>query len=229
MERRADIEYALHNGSYPCFNRDEFPREMVESMLNREVPQKELFSSPNAANVHDPELRYVIADLMSVSLLLNGDRTCFKLEPYAFHEIWISVSYRLLHRYPLAGTRPEKDCDNAWYLGLLALITTFLFRSGRSQPPLYDLLANTLRDTIQSTSSHGFVEETTLLWLLFVSGISMFGAIDRTWLLPRIKTCLINLNIDNWRTARDKIRKFPWIDEAHDKPGHELWKAVVAE
>src|SRR5215469_10222024 len=216
MERRADIEYSLHNGSCPRFNRDEFPREMITSMLT--VPQKELFNSPDAAYVHDPELRCVIADLMSISLLLNGDRKCFKLEPYAFHEIWISASYRLLHRYPLAGTRPEKYCDNAWYLGLLALITTFLFRNGRSHPLSYDLLAETLRGAIQDTSNNDLMEETTFLWLLFVGGISVFCDIDRTWLLPRIKTCLINLNIDNWRTARDKIRKFPWIDAAHDKP-----------
>jgi len=195
-------------------------------MLVQVVPQTELFNSPDAAHTNDPELRCVIADLINVSHLLNGNRTCFKLEPYTFQEIWISVSYRLLHRYPLAGSRPEKESDNAWHLGLLALITTFLFRNGRSQQLSYDLLAEALRDVVKATSSD---EETTFLWLLFVGGISVFGTIDRTWLLPRIRTCLINLNIDDWRTARNKIRQFPWIDVAHDKPGHELWQAVVAE
>jgi hypothetical protein len=198
-------------------------------MLIQVVPQIEQFNSPDAAHVHDSELRCVIADLISVSHPINDDRTCFKLEPYTFQEIWISVSYRLLLRYPLAGCRTEKDSDNAWHLGLLALTTTFLFRNGRTQPPSYDLLAEMLRDVIQGMSSNDLIEETTFLWLLFVSGISVFAAIDRMWLLPQIKTCLINLNIDNWRMARDKIRKFPWIDAAHDKPGLELWQAVVVE
>ena len=202
---------------------------MIKSMLGQAVPLRELFGSLDTAHVYDPELRCVVEDLMSVSHVLNGDRTCFKLEPYAFQEIWISVSYRLLHRYPLAGSRPEKGSENAWHLGLLALITTYLFRNGHFQRLSYDLLAGTLRDAIQGKSSNHLMEETAFLWLLFIGGISVFGSIDRTWLLPQIKTCLINLNINNWRTARDKIRKFPWIDEAHDKPGHELWKAVVAE
>jgi hypothetical protein len=73
------------------------------------------------------------------------------------------------------------------------------------------------------------MNETTFLWLLFIGGISVFGAVGRTWLLPQIKTCLINLSIDNWRTARDTIREFPWIDAAHDELGHELWQAVVGE
>lgn len=202
---------------------------MISCMLIQVFPQRELFNSPDVAHVYDPELRCVIADLISVSHLLNGNHTCFKLEPYTFQEIWISVSYRLLHQYPLAGCRPEKESDNAWHLGLLALITTFLFRNGRSQPLSYDLLAETLRDVIQAMSINNLVEEATFLWLLFVSGISVFGTIDRTWLLPPIKTCLTNLNINNWRTARDKIRRFPWIDVVHDKPGHELWQAVVVE
>jgi hypothetical protein len=197
-------------------------------MLSQITPQREPFDSTDAAHIYDLELRCITTDLISVSRLLNGDRTCFKLKPYTFYEIWISVSYRLLHRYPLAETRPEKDGDNAWYLGLLALITTFLFRSGRSQPLSYDLLAAKLRNAIEGTSCNELME-TTFLWLLFIGGISVFGGIDRTWLLPRIKACLINLNIENWRTALGKIRKFPWIDVAHDKPGHELWQAAVAE
>lgn len=197
-------------------------------MVVRIVPQIELFNPPDAARIYDAELRCVIADLITVSHLLNRDRMCFKSEPYTFQEIWISVSYRLLHRYPLTGSRPEKDSDNAWYLGVLALITTFLFRNSRSQPVSYDLLAESLRDVLKGTSSND-LEGTTFLWLLFIGGVSIFGATDRIWLLPRIQACLLNLNIDNWQTARNKIRKFPWIDAAHDKPGHELWQAVVAE
>jgi hypothetical protein len=70
------------------------------------------------------------------------------------------------------------------------------------------------------------MEGTTSLWLLFVGGISVFNAIDRVWLLPQITTSLFTLDIGSWSTARDKIRKFPWIDAIHDKLGQELWQAV---
>lgn len=227
---KADIEYALQTCSYPCFYRDEFPRETIETILGQAVAQTDLFSALDAVGVYSPELRCVAADLMRVCYLLNNCRTYFKLEPYAFQEIWTSVSYRLLYRYPLAGGRPEKDSENAWHLGLLALATTFLFRSGHFQRLSYDLLAERFRDAIQATSTNDQMKESTfVLWLLFIGAVSVFGAKDRSWLLPQVKRCLISLNIDNWRTARKEMRRFPWIDVAHDEAGHELWQAMDSE
>ncbi len=200
---------------------------MVQSMLAQSIPQAQHFSIADGPQVYNPELRCVVVDLMSISRLLNGSRMCFRLEPYAFQDILVSVCYRLLHHHPAAGDRPENDNENACHLGLLAFMTTLLFQHGRSQRLSYKLLAEKLRNGIRDTSSNVTMEETIFLWLPFIGGISVFRAVDRPWLLPLIKTRLFALNIDSWRIARDKIRKLPWIDAVHDRPGRELWQAMV--
>ena len=120
---------------------------MIQSMFGQSVPQEELFSVANHAQIYDPELRDVLVDLMSVSRLFNDDRAFVRLDPYAYQEILISVCYRLLHRHPLVCDGPWNDNENACYLGLLALATTLLFQYSRSRRLSYDLLAEKLRNT----------------------------------------------------------------------------------
>jgi hypothetical protein len=183
----------------------------------------------NDAQVYDHELRGVLVDLLSVTRLFNDSRTFVRLDPYSYQDILISVCYRLLHRYQLAGDGPENDNENACYLGLLALATTLLFQYGRSRRLQYDLLAGKLRIIIGRVLSNRSVEETTLLWLLFTGGISVFNTTDLEWLVPQIKAILSSLHIHDWLAARDKIKTLPWIDVCHDKPGKELWQAAVSE
>lgn len=179
---------------------------------------------PDHAHVYDPELRGVFVDLMSVCDLLNNSHGCFKLEPFVFQEILISVCYRLLHQYPLAGNRPANDDESACQLGILALLTTMIFQNGRSPRISYDLMAERLRNTITSISNNCVTEEVTFLWLLFVVGISVFQVTGRTWLLPIIKKCVSTLGLGSWQAARDRFRAYPWIDAIHDELGQELWQ-----
>jgi hypothetical protein len=183
----------------------------------------------DSARVYDPELRGVFADLMSVCDLLNSSHGSYKLEPFAFQEILISVCYRLLHRYPLTGNRPDNADEGACQLGILALMTTMIFQDGRSPRISYDLLAERLRSTIKSFSSNCVMEEVNFLWLLFVSGISVFKVTGRAWLLPCITKCVSTLNLGSWKAARDKFKKYPWIDAIHDELGQELWQESTRE
>ena len=226
---RADIQYAFHSGSHPRFYRDEFPREMIMSLLGESVPQEELLGVASNARVYNPELREVLVDLLSISCLFNDDRRVVRLDPFAYQEILISICYRLLHRHPLAGDGYDNDNENACYLGLLALISTlfFYYRQPRQLP--YDLLAERLRHGIERALCNNLVEDTTLLWLLFAGGISVFDDSDQAWLIPQIKILLFTLDINNWRAARSRIKTLPWIDVAHDEPGEKLWQAVVLE
>lgn len=222
---RADIEYALHDGCFPRFNRDQFPSKMIQSLLSLSFTQQEISRVADDAHIYDPSLRRVFIDLMSVCILLNNSRGSFKLEPFMFQEIVISVCYRLLHQYPLASDGPQNNDENACQLGQLALITTMIFQNGRSPRISYSLLANRLRGAIMSMLSNEAVVETNFLWLLFVSGISVFNITSTAWLLPYIKKCSSDLNIKSWQAARDQIRKYPWIDAIHDELGQELWQA----
>ncbi|KAF1816376.1 hypothetical protein P152DRAFT_389554 [Eremomyces bilateralis CBS 781.70] len=224
---RADIEFALHDGSRPRFYRDEFPRKIFTMMLEPSNTWGN-YTYPAAERCHR-DIAHVYADIMAVSGLLNSDRACFKLEPDIYQEILISVCYRLLYSYPLAGKRPESNKECAIQLGLLALMTTMLFQHGRSQRLSYKLLAMLLRNIFLSPTGELLLEEKTRLWLLFIGGISVFEIKDRDWLVPRIKTSLRNLDVSSWDDALTEIKKFPWIDAFHHGPGQELWKVVIWE
>jgi hypothetical protein len=202
---------------------------LIHSLLSFSNNPNDISIPGDGTKSHDTALYRVVQDMMNFSALLNSDHTCFKFEPFAYQDILISGCYRLLNRYPLAGDRPETSNDNALYLGLLALVTTMLFQHGRALRLTYDLLAEKLRGAIRDTSTNGPMEETTLLWLLFIGGISVFGPNDRSWLLLQIKKCLFALKISSWEAALDTIKSLPWIDAIHENRGQELWQSVVWE
>jgi hypothetical protein len=85
---RADLEYALHSGSKPRFNRDKFPHEFIrQSLLSQSLSQSDILSTTDDAQFQDPILRSVFVDLMKATCLLNRGRTCFRMNPYAYQEV----------------------------------------------------------------------------------------------------------------------------------------------
>jgi len=225
---RADIEYALQNGSRPQLNRDDFPRNLLESkMASLSMSQYETFSSDNP-QIYDFTLQQVFEDLMSVSCLLNHNTACFRLEPFAYQEILLSVCYRLVHRYPLAhqGYGYGNDHEELLYLGLLAFMTTLLFQYAFRRLS-YPLLTKRLRNAIERLLNRGLMNDPMTLWLLVVSGISVFDNADnRTWLVSHVKRYLSRLQIGTWSALRDEIRNFPWFNMVHEGPGHHFWQAL---
>ncbi|RDW56707.1 hypothetical protein BP6252_14028 [Coleophoma cylindrospora] len=157
---RVDIEYALYKGSSPYFYRDEFPRQILQSASAQADHENNPSSMAYNTRISDPVLRCVVVDLMSISCLFNDDRMRFRLEPDAYQEVLISVSYRLLHRYPLAGDRADRNNDNACHIGLLALITTMIFKHGRHRQNPYDILTEKLRDAVKFTLDKESIDET---------------------------------------------------------------------
>jgi hypothetical protein len=224
---RADIEFALHNGSCPRFYRDAFPRQTIQKML--------IFSTTTMngsfyeAQTRHHDIAGVVTDMISVSIIFNDNYTCCRLDPDAYQEILISVCYRLLHACPFGVYELETIQESALSLGLLAFMTTMLFQHGRSQRLPYELLASLLRNLLLDEKNASSIEGKTSLWLLFVGGISVLGVEDRDWLIPRIKASLRALHLSSWKDALDEIKQFPWISVIHDQPGKQIWKAVVWE
>ena len=225
---RVDIEYALQNGSRPRLSRDDFPRNLLGSkMASLSMLQYETFSSDNP-EIYDFTLQQVFNDLMSVSYLLNHDTACFRLEPFAYQEILLSVCYRLIHRYPLAhtGYGYGNDHEELLYLGLLAFATTLLFQH-TFQRLSYPLLTERLRSAIVRLLNRGLMNNPMTLWLLLIGGISVFDNADnRTWLVSHIKRFVSKFQIGTWSALREEISNFPWFNMIHEGPGYQLWQAL---
>jgi hypothetical protein len=120
------------------------------------------------------------------------------------------------------------DDENHLRLGLLAMITTLFFQFARSERLSYNLLGKNFRTAIERSPGSGLKQDSFLLWLLFIGGISVLRPTDEKWLQSQIRTCLATLHIENWHQAREEIKKFPWIDTAHDKAGQRLWEATLS-
>jgi hypothetical protein len=198
-------------------------------MLGQSISQEEFFLTADDIKIYDSNSRYIFVDFMSLSRLLNCSRTPFRMDPYAYQEVLISLLYRLLHHSSLNRGEFEINNEYACHLGLLATISTLFFQYGRFERIPYDLLGVRLQKAIDATSRNDQKRESFLLWLLFIGGISVLGNKDRTLLYYQIKTCTSVLNVDNWLAARDEIKKYPWIDKAHDKAGQELWQATFLD
>lgn len=149
------------------------------------------------------------------------------LEPSQFEDALISLAYRLIYLRPLGREATGTSTENAYHLGAVAVLWTVLFESGRLHRSPYSLLAEKLRDAVDTLLAAGTEQNELLLWLLFISGISVLRPTDKTWLHGRIKCCTLVLGLADWQSAR-KALMFPWINLIHDKPAQRLFHAAVS-
>ena len=180
--------------------------------------------------IRDSRLRQIHLDFTTACHVLNSGTWQTMMEPYAFQETFISLSYRLLDISPLGEDDDVTNQDMVYSLAMLALMKTIvLFQVGHPRRPGYDVLAHKLRKALGSErkGTATKMDKQLELWLAFVGGMSVFDSKDSPWLVPQIKTCLHELDIDSWQGLHEKIAGYPWIDAIHDKPGHELWKTIV--
>ncbi|KAK6539159.1 hypothetical protein TWF694_009403 [Orbilia ellipsospora] len=227
---RTDLEYALQKGTRPRFYRDEFPYSVICSMSSWTSSCYEVFVTMTKARVYDVNTQTVFRDLLCVSRFFDASHDAHpKLEPFAFQEVLISASYRILSAYPLATERPSNSSENACQLGLLAMMTTMLIRSAHHEKLCYLLIANLLKSAIDALLYDPKTDQAFLLWLLFMAGISVPDVQYDEWLLPQIKKCADKLDLDTWVSANQSLTVYPWIRLFHQAPGEELWNNAMEQ
>ncbi|KAF3904478.1 hypothetical protein AA313_de0202647 [Arthrobotrys entomopaga] len=230
MDARTDLEYALQKGTRPRFYRDEFPYSTICSMSSWTSSCYEGFVTMTKAQVYDINTQTVFRDLLCVSRFFDTTHEAHpKLEPFAFQEVLISASYRILSAYPLATKRPSSAPENACQLALLAMITTMLMRSAHHEKSCYLLIANLLESAIDRLLCEPKTDETFLLWLLFMAGMAVPDMQYDGWLLPEIKKCIDKLGLDSWVSANHVLTGYPWIRLFHQASGEELWDKAMEE
>lgn len=169
----------------------------------------------------------IILDLDSIMGFLNQTSTLDKLSPQVYQDTVLGLCYRLLECGPLNGSRPADALVNAVHIGLTAFMTTFVIPFGRRRRVRFAALSTCLTEAIQNQSwtfedSHqGF-----LVWLLVISGMTMFDQEDRIWLLPMIRRTAFKLGIGTWDELLSYVMKYPWVRKLHDNAAKELWDEV---
>ncbi|GIK00129.1 hypothetical protein Aspvir_004147 [Aspergillus viridinutans] len=221
---RLDVELAMQNGTRTLFRGDEVP---VHPVLCE--PDVSSGQSPGAF----PWMPLIMLDLFSFSRLLNDveRRQGLKLDPLDYTETLVSLLYRLVEVSSLgrASTEPGGHYGDVTYLAMLAFMTTLLLeytRDGSSCPLLSDRLGRAMQDLCVTASESSDSDSSLLLWILFISGISVVNIKDCRWLSPLIADTCERLELDSWVVIQRQLSQIPWIFALHEAPGYRLWKDV---
>ena len=175
----------------------------------------------------ESQLQFLHEDFARFCDFLNALSMPPKLDPSDFEDALISLVYRFLYLRPLGWEAMGSDVENAYQLGAIAILWSVLFESGKLHRTPYDLLAERLREAIERLSRAKPDQQEMLLWLSFVSGISVLGPSDTSWLHGRIKCCVAMLDLQDWHAARRALKMFPWINLVHDKAAEKLFLVVA--
>ncbi|PYI02928.1 hypothetical protein BO78DRAFT_323961 [Aspergillus sclerotiicarbonarius CBS 121057] len=203
---RLDVELAIQNGTPTLFSANDVPIHPV--LCDLDINSEQLPRIP------------LMLDLFSFSKLLNQVERCprLKLDPLDYTETLISLLYRLLEVSSLK--KPSKP--GVTYLAMLAFMMTLLpeyTRDGSICPLLSDRLENTMASELL------YSDLPLLLWVLFISGMSVLNLKNHHWLLPLIADTCERLKLNDWAVLQRHLSQFPWIFALHEAPGQRLWEA----
>ncbi|KAJ5584271.1 uncharacterized protein N7459_004071 [Penicillium hispanicum] len=221
---RLDVELAMQMGTRPLFRGDEVPVHPV--LCDPDVSSTQF---PSAA----PSTSLTMLDLLSFSRLLNEAerRQKSKLNPLDYTETLLSLLYRLVEVSPLGKPSAKLgglrgDMAN---LAMLEFMTTLLPEYTRDEsncPLLSDYMGRALQSLYITGSEPLDSDLPLLLWILFISGISVLDLKSHQWLSPLISSSCGRLGLDNWTAIQRQLSQFPWIFALHESAGRCLWEDI---
>ncbi|KAJ5598875.1 hypothetical protein N7537_008959 [Penicillium hordei] len=221
---RLDIELAMQNGTPTLFRGDEVPIHSVlcdHDVSNRHLPRDTFWMPP------------IMLDLLSFSKSLNeaARRSKPKLDPLDYTETLLSLLYRLVDVLPRRKptTKPGGLYGHVTYLAMLSFMTTMLpeyTRDGPSFSLLSDGLESAMQDLCATAPESSDYNSSLILWILFISGISVLNLKDHYWLSPLIADNCTRLGLENWGAIQRELSRFSWIFSLHEDQGRHLWEHV---
>ncbi|PYH90283.1 hypothetical protein BO71DRAFT_334799 [Aspergillus ellipticus CBS 707.79] len=221
---RLDAELAMQNGTAPLFRGDEVPVNPV--LCDPDVSSGQF---PSAA----PWMPSILLDLFNFSRLLNGveRKQRMRLDPLDYTETMVSLLYRLVEVSPLQQGSIQRGglYGDVTSLAMLAFMTTLLpeyTREGSNCPLVSDRLGSAMEDLCLTAEESLESDPSFLLWILFISGISVLNLKSHHWLSPLISDTCDKLELNNWAVIQQQLSQFPWIFALHEAPGQRLWKDV---
>jgi hypothetical protein len=222
---RVDILYALQNGKPPAFSRDCFS-QALDSLANHGIAfHNAVVLGMAQSEKLDPLLRNVLRDASHFAALLNKDPINLKIDPDTFHEIVVSLSYRLLHFRQLRGYTFATHEDDAYHLGLLMFVMTVFLQFDPSRILYFESVSLSLKLIVDNCLKSG--DRDVALWVLFMGGIWTSGDPDGgEWLLQRTQTYMRNAQVHTWAEVYSSVSKFPWINVLHNNPSRVLWSRI---
>lgn len=173
----------------------------------------------------DPFLLRILLDIIGLAHWFNREDKRHKADPDMLQEVIVSVCYRLVRFHALGSPPLESKLDAAYHIGLIAFMTTLFLQFDGRRFLRYTLVSRCLKDIIERRLEE--CDSDSLLWLLFIGGISVLEEADQRWVVMEISHMIQFLGIGSWVQLRQLIIQFPWIGAIHDEPGKALWETVM--
>lgn len=213
MRVRADLTIALRTDSKPLFFLHDISWDPY--IANAQNNPQHNHSLPKQFSGLDIKLRYIWANLREFTRSANlAFQTGQKMDCVLFQEILISIQYRLL----LLDVRTE-SLDEVLHVGMLTFATN-IFLQMQGLAMRFGNLSARLRDSIlglQGLQDEGMMD--FKLWLLFVARLSILAEDEDCWLLPEMRKTVESSELSSWKTARERLKAYLWIDALHDDGG----------
>jgi len=227
---RADIEVSLVHGTATTFGKESpmFSPDVLPS------PEDEVAAGqlPGPLLHLCPLLRDITLSFLAICRSMNAG---IKVDGMVYQEATLSTLQQLLDFAPLGGPRPRNQVDDLWQLGLLAFVTTGLYKSGMALQSSYGgLLMTLLRDRLEASEQHADATDATdaasllRLWLLIMYGLKTSGGSERSWFAVQTGQLSRKLGLQCWGEVRDALQAYPWIPQVHGGPGQRLWETVTS-
>jgi hypothetical protein len=223
---RADIDFALSTGSRPQMQLDNISfilEESVRSLNNNETT----LTFPRTLNALHPVLQSVAKDAIVLAKRVNGsdDR---ELHYREFQANVISICYRLLDLSSLNAVVFNSTLDLSCYLGLTAFVVTIMLQFGNRRFLRQQLLEERLRAFLLDGNNfkRNSLDNSLMLWLLFIGRLSVLEDGDEIWLLPRMAKEIDELGIEDLPGLFEQLTLYPWIDILYNRTVERIWNCI---
>ncbi|TRX96344.1 hypothetical protein FHL15_002616 [Xylaria flabelliformis] len=219
---RCDLMITLLNGSPPTFFRQ--PSEPIpaypEALLRS--PDELTGSLDNIELVQNVDHDLVTAwrVMRKFCLLVNvGTQTKQFIRPETICDTMAAVTYRLLETHFAIGS-----IDNILKHGLL-VFTYHIFLQWSDLKLPYPHFPTAYRVRIENFMSHHDASPQLMLWLLMIGAISIFDAVEDSWLRREIQQYVEKCGVRTWKDMRDVLKSFMWIGLLDDRAGQDITKS----
>lgn len=171
----------------------------------------------------DPRLLNIWADLRVFSRVANeATKTGVKMSEALFSRLNTSVPSRLvaLQFDPTSMSELLRLCMMAFMKSLLIQIDGL--------GPKMTFLAKGLQNAILAQEFPPAPEQArVLLWVLFISSLSIFEKSDQDWLKVALVQTVSALGLQTWAETRIVLKSFLWVDLVYNQLGKRLFERWI--
>ncbi|KAI0834404.1 hypothetical protein F5Y06DRAFT_279140 [Hypoxylon sp. FL0890] len=196
----------------------------ISPLQSQDVDDTVFFSARNHfLEGLNTRLRAVWDDVSEFVRAANIAIQCrLKIDSDLYHEIMISIHYRLVNLHFEIG-----DMNETIRLGLLAFVSAG-FLQWRGVETRYEHLVQRLEAVLSFFGHESRATPTQhTVWLYITIAISTLPENDRIYFKPAMTRALSSIKIKLWNEAKQLLKSVIWLDHIFDPSARQLVEGIL--